>query len=173
LNSDTEDSQTGGLFEPSEDYLALESFVLEQKPGARLSWHHIQHVTGVEMDYAARCKLRRALEKHRIEWNPLKGYGIEIANANTATKVVGRRLVKVSNAISRTLTSGTNLIDRHGEEMHPGDRENIEHSNAVCGAMLTYSSGAQKALGPAADSRDKKVASDTKAEIVKPKGKWC
>jgi hypothetical protein len=160
------------IFEASEEFIALEKYISSVPPGSVLSWMKIQQDTGIAMNENNKQKLRGAMHKGRIEYIPIHGQGIKLADPLCGVEVVGRRMLKIDNSVKRGERSNTNIIKRFGPEIPHDERMCLENTAAIFGAIRVYAQSAKVAFAGARDERKRLVSSDASIKGAIVKGKW-
>jgi len=160
------------LFEASEEFLKLEEYAQTIPPGSVLSWHQIHHDTQIPMTETNKQRLRGVLAKHAIEYIPIHGQGIKIADADTGVEVVSRRIIKIDNSVKRGERSNKNILSRFSHELRDDDRCVLQNTAAIFGAIRVYAKGAKVAFVTARDDRKRLVSSEDATVLPSGVSRW-
>lgn len=120
----------------SEESLTLVNYLQDVEHGQILSYQQIEKDTGVKMDSAAgRSYLRTACKKLKREYSCLRGVGIKLMSADTATELIIGRLVKIDNAVKRGEKTYNNVSLAFYNELSPDEQKQINFVGAAFGAI--------------------------------------
>ena len=120
----------------SEDSLTLISYLKDVEHGQILSYQQIEQDTGVKMDTpTGKSYLRTACKKLKREYSCLRGVGIELASAKTASTLVVGRLVRVDNAVKKAERTYKNVSLAFYNELPPQEQKQINFIGAAFGAI--------------------------------------
>lgn len=120
----------------SEESLTLVNYLKDVEHGQILSYQQIEKDSGVKMNtQAGRSYLRTACKKLRREYSCIRGVGIKLASADTATTLVIGRLVKIDNAVKRGERTYNNVSVAFYNELSPAEQKQINFVGAAFGAI--------------------------------------
>ena len=120
----------------SEESLTLMNYLKDVEHGQILSYQQIEQDTGVKMSNpAGRSYLRTACKKLKREYSCIRGIGIKLASADTATTLVIGRLVKIDNAVKRGERTYNNVSIAFYNELTPNEQKQINFVGAAFGAI--------------------------------------
>lgn len=120
----------------SEESLTLVNYLKGVEHGQILSYQQIEQDTGVKMDTpAGRSYLRTACKKLKREYSCIRGVGIQLASADTASTLVIGRLVKIDNAVKRGERTYNNVSVAFYNELSPVEQRQINFVGAAFGAI--------------------------------------
>src|ERR1035437_9094044 len=110
----------------SEESLTLVNYLKDVEHGQILSYQQIEKDSGVKMNtQAGRSYLRTACKKLKREYSCIRGIGIKLASADTATTLVIGRLVKIDNAVTRGARTYNNVSVAFYNELSPAEQQQI------------------------------------------------
>ena len=120
----------------SEESLTLINYLKEVEHGQILSYQQIEQDTGVKMDKpAGRSYLRTACKKLKREYSCIRGVGIKLAIAESASTLIIGRLVKIDNAVKRGERTYNNVSVAFYDELPPAEQRQINFVGAAFGAI--------------------------------------
>lgn len=120
----------------SEESLTLVNYLKDVEHGQILSYQQIEKDSGVKMNTpAGRSYLRTACKKLKREYSCIRGVGIKLASADTATTLVIGRLVKIDNAVKRGERTYNNVSLAFYNELPPAEQKQINFVGAAFGAI--------------------------------------
>lgn len=123
----------------SEETLTIINYLQDMPHGQYLTYAQIQNDTNVQMDIKGKTYLRTALKKTRREYSPVRGLGIELASAKTATGLVANKLVKIDKAVRRGERTYNNVTTDFYSEFTPQEQKQINFIGAAFGAIRVAS----------------------------------
>lgn len=120
----------------SEESLTLVNYLKNVEHGQILSYQQIEKDTGVEMSKnKGRSYLRTACKKLKREYSCLRGVGIKLASADTATTLIIGRLVRIDNAVKRGERTYHNVSMAFYNELSAIEQRQINFVGAAFGAI--------------------------------------
>ena len=120
----------------SEESLTLVNYLKSVEHGQILSYQQIEQETGVKMNTpAGRSYLRTACKKLKREYSCIRGVGIKLASADTATTLIIGRLVRIDNAVKRGERTYNNVSVAFYNELEPAEQRQINFVGAAFGAI--------------------------------------
>jgi len=119
----------------SSNTLKIQDFLQRKKPGTEISYMDIQDSTGVTMDNRGKGYMRTALKRARLEYAPIIGYGIVLADSNTTMPLVIRKLNKIDKAVKRADRTHKNLQARFLESLTLQEQKQLLFVGAAFGAI--------------------------------------
>lgn len=120
----------------SEESLTLINYLKDVEHGQILSYQQIEQDTGVNMNtQAGRSYLRTACKKLKREYSCIRGVGIKLASADTASTLIIGRLVKIDNAVKRGERTYNNVSVAFYNELDPAEQRQINFVGAAFGAI--------------------------------------
>jgi len=120
----------------SEESLTLINYLKDVEHGQILSYQQIEKESGISMGTpAGRSYLRTACKKLKREYSCIRGVGIKLASADTATTLIIGRLVKIDNAVKRGERTYNNVSIAFYNELSPQDQKQINFVGAAFGAI--------------------------------------
>ena len=139
----------------SEETLKIERFLDTKKPGDTISYDEIAHETGVEMTNDGKAKLRSALRRLKVEYSPVRGYGIRMADAGLVMPLLSNKIVRIDRAVKRADRTQKNLQVQFFEALTPDEQRQVLFAGAVFGAIrvaaengrMLYGSNGKRSCG--------------------------
>lgn len=119
----------------SEDTLKIERFIETKNPGETISYDEISHESGVQMDLPGKAKLRTALRRLRVEYSPVRGYGIKTADAGLVMPLLSSKVVRIDRAVKRADRTQKNLQVQFFAALTPEEQRQVLFAGAVFGAI--------------------------------------
>lgn len=119
----------------SEETLTIINYLQDIPHGQYLTYAQIQKDTKVAMDVKGKSYLRTACKKLKREYSPVRGIGIELASAKTATGLVANRLIKIDKAVKRGEKTYNNVTTDFYSEFTPQEQKQINFIGAAFGAI--------------------------------------
>lgn len=119
----------------SKDTLKIQSFLEELEAGEYVSYSDIEYKTKVRMDTKGKSYLRTALKRAKIEYSPVMGKGIKLADSKTTMGLVVNRLNKIDRTVKRAEKTQQNLQTQFFESLEPQEQKQLLYIGAVFGAI--------------------------------------
>lgn len=119
----------------SEDVLKIERFLETKNPGEAIGYDELAMETGVEMSIEGKAKLRTALKRLRLEYSPIHGCGIRLADAGLVMPLLSNRIVRIDRAVKRADKTQKNLQVQFFEALSPEEQRQVLFAGAVFGAI--------------------------------------
>ena len=118
----------------SKDSIKLYNYFRGLSPGTELSYCQIENDTGIKMDEIGKNHMRTALNKAKIEYDLIWGYGIVLAQPDNVIKILNTKLIKIDNAVKKADKTNKNLGVFYSE-LPPHEQKQVLMVGAVFGAI--------------------------------------
>lgn len=119
----------------SESTLKIQSFLQTCKEGDILSYERIQDKSGVYMNTKGKSYLRTALKREKIEYSPVFGHGIKLADPESTMPLIINRLNKIDRSVKRAEKTQQNLQEQFFESLSPIEQKQLLFVGAAFGAI--------------------------------------
>ena len=119
----------------SEKTLKIEAYLKTFQPGEELSFIALEVGSGVKMDTKGKGYLRTALKRAKLEYSPIHGEGIKLANPEMTMPILINKLTKVDRAVKRADKSHKNLQTKFFASLTKTEQNQLLYVGAVFGAI--------------------------------------
>jgi len=118
------------------DYtLRIEEYLKKFDVGEELSYLRIGTDNGVKMNERGKGYLRTALKRAKLEYSPIRGYGIKLADSKTTMPILVNKLTKIDRAVKRANKSHKNLQEQFFASLTKNEQNQVLYVGAVFGAI--------------------------------------
>ena len=132
----------------SEEYMKLLEYVRNHaEPGNLLEYRVVEGATGVKMDRDGRDKLRRAIERTKLEYQTLKGEAYRLAESSTAMEILGHKVIAIDNRVLRADKAHKILESTFKADFSPREQNQIKFLGSVFGAIRLAAENAKLVYG--------------------------
>jgi len=130
----------------SEETLRIVNYLEDIPHGTLLLYKQIETDCDVPMDTKGKSYLRTACKKLKREYSPVRGIGIELASAKTATGLVVGRLIKIDKAVKRGEKTFDNIVPVFYEEFSSQEQKQLNFVGAAFGAIRVAAENGKRFL---------------------------
>jgi hypothetical protein len=119
----------------SEDTLKLQRVLGSKLPGETLSYDDLAAESEVRMDNSGKAKLRTALKRLRLEYSPVHGFGVRLAEPALVMPLLSSKIVRIDRAVKRADRTQKNLQVQFFSSLTPEEQRQVLFAGAVFGAI--------------------------------------
>ena len=123
----------------SENTIILFNFISNCEVGEELSFAKIEHETKVKMDNKGKQNLRSAINKAKLVYSSIIGYGIKLADKDVAMPILGTQLTKIDRTVKKGAKTHKRLMEQFFEELPEAEQKQFLFIGAAFGAIRVAS----------------------------------
>jgi hypothetical protein len=117
--------------------------------GTRFSWVELTIATGIDMqEERAKRLVKAVLKRMGRPYIPLTGHGIELSSSVSAIDIHRKRVRAIHGSLVRMEDTDRQILERHGEDLPPADRHEIDKAQAIRGMLMLGVAPPPKRVGP-------------------------
>jgi hypothetical protein len=132
------------IAEVSKQSLKLENILRSSRPGEFISYKNLESLSGVRMDNKGKGYLRTALNRLKLEYSPVIGQGIQLADAGNAIAIVSKRVIKIDNSVKRAEKTTKRITNQFYDKLNEHEQKNVNYLSAVFASLRAYSQTAKQ-----------------------------
>jgi len=120
--------------EVSKETLVIEAFLKTFNPGEKILYQTIENETKVRMDNRGKQFMRTALNRLKIEYTCIHGFGIELCSAKNATGIIAHRVIRIDKAVKRAGKTTKRVTNQFYDQLSDSEKQHVN----VWGSIFTF-----------------------------------
>lgn len=131
------------IAEVAQETLQIEEYLKTISAGEKIKYTTIQAATGVKMGNKGKGYMRSALNRLKLEYSAIRGWGIELCSATNATSMIAHKVIRIDNAVKKATKTTKRVSDQFFDELSQPERLHVTTLRSIFSYMHDYAKNAK------------------------------